>query len=140
MIMAKGESLQRGEVSLEKSSSANYDYTRTVVSIAKKNGWDLESLGLVAKDLPPAKPVVLTRKQVLERNRLVRDILNRFSRILTPPIPADLERSLKKKGPANLLPWEEEVLEKAEKWRKQIKKAKPEILEELRRAILTGPD
>lgn len=138
--MPKGESVQHSEASSGKSPSANYDYTKTVVNIAKKNGWDLDSLGLVAKDLPPAKQVTLTRKQVLERNRMVRDILKRFSRILTPPIPADLEKSLKKKGQSNLLPWEAEVLEKAEKWRKQVKKARPEILEELRRAIITSPE
>jgi len=138
--MSKRESLKRSDACSEKSSSANYDYTKTVVSIAKKNGWDLDSLGLIAKDLPSSKSVALTRKQVLERNRVVRETLKRFSRILTPPIPIDLEKSLRKKSQAKLLPWEEEVLEKAEKWRKQVKKAKPEILEELRRAILTSPD
>jgi hypothetical protein len=140
MDMPKGESFQRSEDSTGKSPSANYDYTKTVVNLAKKNGWDLDSLGLVAKDLPREAQVSLTRKQVLERNRMVRDILKRFSRILTPPIPADLEKSLKKKGITNLLPWETEVLERAEKWRKQVKKAKPEILEELRRAILSPPE
>jgi hypothetical protein len=140
MDMPKGESVQHSEASSGKSPSANYDYTKTVVSIAKKNGWDLESLGLVAKDLPPIQPEPLTRKQVMERNRMVRDILKRFSRILTPPVPTDLEKSLKKKGQSSLLPWEAEVLEKAEKWRKQVKKARPEILQELRRAILSNPE
>ncbi len=139
-VMTKGESLQKNETSSEKSAALNYDYIRTVVSIAKKNGWDLDSLGLIEKDLPPAKPATLTRKQVLEQNRQVKGILKRFSRILTPPVPTDLEQSLKKKKQENLLPWEEEVLEKAAKWRKQVKKAKPEILQELRRAILPSTD
>jgi hypothetical protein len=138
--MTKGESLQQNETSSEKSAAVNYDYIRTVVGIAKKNGWDLESLGLIEKDLPPAKPVTLTRKQVLERNRQVKGILKRFSRILTPPVPTDLEQSLRKKKHDALLPWEEEVLEKASKWRTQVKKAKPEILQELRRAILPDPE
>jgi hypothetical protein len=138
--MNKGESLQQNETSSDKSAAVSYDYIRTVVGIAKKNGWDLESLGLIEKDLPPARSVALTRKQVLERNRLVKGILMRFSRILTPPVPTDLEQSLREKKQESLLPWEEEVLEKASKWRKQVKKAKPEILQELRRAILPTPE
>lgn len=137
--MSKGESLHQNEASADKPQKA-YDYIKTVVSIARKNGWDLDSLGLIDKDLPSEKPVALTRKQVLERNRQVKGILKRFSRILTPPVPSDLEQSLRSKKTENLLPWEEEVLEKAEKWRSQVKKAKPEIVEELRRAILPSPE
>ena len=139
-VMNKGESLRQKETSAETSPTKAYDHIKTVVGIAKKNGWDLDSLGLIEKDLPPAKPAELTRKQVLERNRQVKGVLKRFSRILTPPVPSDLEQSLKKKEQDSLLPWEEEVLEKAEKWRTQVKKAKPEIVEELRRAILPTPE
>lgn len=138
-VMNKGESLQHSETSAEKSAPKAYDYIKTVVSIARKNGWDLDSLGLIEKDLPSEKTVALTRKQVLERNRQVKGILKKFSRILTPPVPNDLEQSLRNKKTENLLPWEEEVLEKAEKWRTQVKKVKPEIVEELRRAILPSP-
>jgi hypothetical protein len=140
MVMAKGESLRRDDACSGKTSSASYDYIKTVIGIARKNGWDLDSLGLIEKDLPAPKQVSLTRKQVMERNRLVKSILKRFSRILTPPVPLDLEKSIRSKGDNSLLPWETEVLEKAEKWRKQVTKAKPEILDELRRAIISTPE
>ena len=138
--MGKGDSLQRADSSSEATSSANYDYIKAAVSMAKKNGWDLESLGLITKDLPVPPTSSLTRKEVVERNRLVRSVLKRFSRILTPPVPVDLERSLRDKNPASLLPWEEEVLEKTAKWRAQFKTAKSEILDELRRAVLSPPE
>ncbi len=37
---------------------ANYDYVKTVITIAKKNGWDLESLDLIPKDLHIAGEVM----------------------------------------------------------------------------------
>lgn len=134
--MGKGDSLQRTEAASETNPASNYDYVKAVVSMAKKNGWDVESLGLITKVLPLSPTLSLTRKEAMERNRLVRTVLKRFSRILTPPVPVDLERSLREKDPKSLLPWEEEVLAKTERWRVQFKNAEGEILDELRRAIL----
>jgi hypothetical protein len=129
--MAKGESLSRGDVCRQKSAVANYNYLKEIISIATKNGWDLESLGLIPRDLPSEQPEVLTRKQVLERNRLVKGILQRFSNVLTPPAPLDLEQYIRSKGESDWLPWEKEVVEKIERWRSDVTKAKPEILKEL---------
>jgi hypothetical protein len=129
--MAKGESLSRKDVCRQKSAVANYNYLKEIILIATKNGWDLESLGLIPKDLPTEQPEVLTRKQVLERNRLVKSILQRFSNVLTPPAPLDLEQYIRSKGESDWLPWEKEVVEKIERWRSDVTKAKPEILKEL---------
>lgn len=138
--MVKGESVRRSESSSKKSGAGSYDYVKAVITIAKKNGWDLESLGIIARDLPQDKPVSLTKKQVSERNRLVKSILERFSRVLTPPVPADVEVHIRNKDARNLLPWEQEVLAKIDRWRDEVGRAKPEIAEELRRAVQTGPD
>lgn len=133
--MVKGQSLQRSDSCDEKTAAANYDRLKALITIAKKNGWDLESMGLVLKDLPASKSLSLTRKQVMEQNRLLKNILKRFSKILTPPVPLDLESHIKSKDETALLPWEAEALQKVSQWRNEISKVKPQIMEELRRAL-----
>ena len=43
--MVKGASAGRYEARSKELGGANYDYVKTVIAMAKKNGWDLESLG-----------------------------------------------------------------------------------------------
>ncbi len=133
--MVKGQSLQHSSSSDEIVAAAKYDRLKALITIAKKNGWDLESMGLVLKDLPASKSVPLSKKQVMEQNRLLKNILKRFSKILTPPVPLDLESHIKSKDENALLPWEAEALQKVRQWRNEIIKVKPEIMEELRRAL-----
>lgn len=133
--MVKGTPAGRCEARSKELGGANYDYVKTVITIAKKNGWDLESLDLIPKDLPITGELSLSRKQVTERNRLVKSIFQRFSKILTPPIPSDLEQSIRGKDPSNWLPWEKEALEKIGQWRDEIAKIRPEVLKELRCAL-----
>lgn len=133
--MVKGASVGRREARSKRLSGASYDYARTVITVAKKNGWDLETLGLIPKDLPVTAAGILSRKQITERNRLVKSIFQRFSSILTPPIPSDLERSIRSKDPEHCLPWEKEAIEKIAQWRDEIEKIRPEILNELRGAL-----
>ena len=133
--MVKAQSLQRSGSSDEKTAAAKYDRLKALITIANKNGWDLESMGLVLKDLPASKSLSLTRKQVMEQNRLLKNILKRFSKILTPPVPLDLESHIKSKDETALLPWEAEALQKVSQWRNEISKVKPLIMDELRRAL-----
>jgi hypothetical protein len=133
--MVKGESAGRCEARSKELGGANYDYVKTVITMAKKNGWDLESLDLIPKDLPTTGKLSLSRKQVTERDRLVKSIFQRFSSILTPPIPHDLEQSIRSKDACNWLPWEKEVIEKISQWRDEIAKIRPEILKELHCAL-----
>ncbi len=129
--MVKGASVGRREARSKRLSRASYDYARTVITVAKKNGWDLETLGLIPKDLPGTAAGILSRKQITERNRLVKSIFQRFSSILTPPIPSDLERSISSQDPEHWLPWEKEAMEKVGKWRDEMERIRPEILNEL---------
>jgi hypothetical protein len=136
--MVNGESLRcGGSSSNKKESKANYDYLKEIIKIAKKNGWELESLELVPKDLPALPATHLTKKEIQQRNRCVKNVLKRFCDLLTPPVPRDLEQSLRLKT-EKLLPWEEEAIEKIDKWRKDVKRLKPEILKELHRIWQSG--
>ena len=124
----------RADFSNRKSASqTNYDCLKEILKIAKRNGWDIESLGLVRRDLPVETPVKLTKKQSQERNRLIRSILKKYAEILTPPVPPDLETAIRNRDEESWLPWEMEAIEKAETWREEIRRIKPEILDQLHR-------
>ncbi|MBI5252757.1 MAG: hypothetical protein HY912_24945 [Desulfomonile tiedjei] len=134
--MVKGESICRDTDSGTRGAAAPYDRVKAMVAIAKKNGWEIERLGLIPKDLP-TEPLTLTKKQVQQRNKLVKGILEKFSRALTPPVPPDLEEYIRCKNEEDRLPWEEEALEKVEVWREEVAELRPQILGELRRALAT---
>lgn len=133
--MRKSASFDHGEARSEDFVGAKYSYAKTLITIAKKNGLDLEGLDLVPRDLPPVRDESLSKKEIAERNRLVKNIFQRFSNILTPPIPRDLEKSIKSKEPNNWLPWEKEAMEKITLWRNELATTRPEILHELSLAL-----
>ena len=58
-------------------------------------------------------------------------MLKRFSQFLTPPVPLDLEKSIRRGKPEGWLPWEAEAIEKSDVWREEVKRIKPEILKAL---------
>jgi hypothetical protein len=132
--MAKTASSRRADFSNRKSASrTDYDCLKEMLGIAKRNGWDIESLGLVRRDLPVEEPLKLTKRQSQERNRLIRSILKKYAQILTPPVPADLESAIRSRDEETWLPWEMEAIEKADTWREEVRKIKPEILDQLHR-------
>ncbi len=133
--MVQEESLHRSDLETRKSSTGQYDQLKAMVTIARRNGWDLENMGLLPADLSMTPSTSLTRKQVIAKNRLFKNALLRFSKILTSPVPADLQRHILKKDTRTLLPWEREALSKANRWRRELEKSRPHILEELRRVL-----
>ena len=135
--MVKGRSVGHGGDRREQPRGPSFDHTKTIIAMARRNGWDIEGLGLIPKNLAVIQETGLSRKQVTERNRLVKSIFKRFSRILTSPIPSDLEESIRSKAPSSWLPWEEEAIEKIGQWRNELEKIRPAILSELARAFLT---
>lgn len=133
--MVNGVPVGRGGTRFKDLGKTNYDYAKTVISMARKNGWDIQTLELIPKDLPVIAEASLSKSQVTERNRLIRRIFQRFGSVMTPPIPADLEQLIKSKDQGDWLPWEQEAMEKIGQWRDQIEKIRPEILNELRGAL-----
>ena len=99
----------------------------------------MEGLGLVSKDLPANPDRPLPKRDFQDLNRRVRNILKCFSSALTPPVPLDLEKSIRARSKDNWLPWEAEAIEKIEAWRAEVKEIKPRILEELNRVRVAGP-
>ena len=134
-MVGKASARRRTSLSSSSDSRADYDYLKEILKIAHKNGWDTHTLGLVPKDLPanPAQP--LKRREFEERNRLVKTILKRFEKVLTPPVPPDLEKSIRSKNEESWLPWQAEAIEKLDAWRQETLKMKPAILRELKRLL-----
>jgi len=133
--MVKSATCSGSDHVLSKQHDSGFDYVKIILTLARKNGWDLAGLDLVPKDLPTAGPVTLTKKQLNDHNRLVKKALQRFSKVITPPVPLDLERSILSKDQSSWLPWEREVVEKVGDWRSEIARARPEILRELGAAV-----
>jgi hypothetical protein len=114
--------------------STQYERIKAIIAIAKKNGWEIEGLGLIPKILP-IEAATLTNKQIRQRDKLIKSILEKYSRALTPPVPSDLEKTIRSKTVQDQLPWEKEVLEKMDCWRNDVAAIRPLILGELRRAL-----
>ncbi|MBI4962759.1 MAG: hypothetical protein HY913_05725 [Desulfomonile tiedjei] len=130
-MVAKAGSPRQNAISSVNAGPGAYDDLKAILALATKNGWDVESLGLISKDLRPTEHSPLTRKQKLERDRLVKSIFRRFSSFLTPPVPPDLEQSILSRAKETWLPWEREVIERITSWRLEMSKVKPTILAEL---------
>ena len=130
-MVAKARSLRQNDISSLHAGTTAYDDLKDIVTLAKKNGWDLECLGLIPKDLHRPQPTPLTKKQKVERDRLVKSIFKRFSSVLTPPVPSDLEKSILNRDKTSWLPWEREAIERITSWRHEMNKVKPQILAEL---------
>jgi hypothetical protein len=135
-MAGKTSARRRGPSSTPSYSGANYDYLKEIVKLAKKNGWDMHALGLVPRDFPSNLAAPVSKREYQERNRLLKNILKRFDRLLTPPVPPDLERSIRNRKEDRWLPYEAEAIEKIEAWREQVIKVKPELLRELRGLLM----
>lgn len=116
-----------------------YDYIKAVLKLAKRNGWDLESLDLIPKDVHLMEAEQLTRKETLQRDRMVKRVFQRYGKALSSSVPSDLEKSIRLREPSTWLPWEKEVMDKVRKREEQLSKIRPELVNELRQALLNLP-
>jgi len=137
--MVKATPAREKDLLSSENVTDDYDYLKTIIKLAKRNGWDLESLDLIPKDVRLTEAERLTRKEILERDRLVKRVFQRYGKVLTPSVPTDLEKSIRLREPSTWLPWEKEVMEKVRSWEEQVARIKPEFLNELRHAILNFP-
>lgn len=62
----------------------------------------------------------LTKKRIKEVFRFLRRIEREYSSCATPPIPEELEQSIRSRDDSQWLPWELEAIEKIEGWREEL--------------------
>lgn len=62
----------------------------------------------------------LTKKQMKQLFRFLRKIENHYEECCTPPIPDELEKSIRERESDKWLPWELEAIEKVDAWREEL--------------------
>jgi hypothetical protein len=109
----------------------NYKYLKRLINKALREGTPLEDLHLIEKQPPQRKTRQLSRKDLLRILSTIRRIKNRYQELLESPVPHELERDILAKSPEERLPWEEEALEKADKWRAEVEAVRLQVRREL---------
>lgn len=66
----------------------------------------------------------LTKKQMKQLFRFLRKIEHHYEECCTPPIPAELEKSIRGRESDQWLPWELEAIEKVDAWREELQERK----------------
>ncbi len=62
----------------------------------------------------------LTKKQMKQLFRFLRKIEHHYEECCSPPIPEELENSIRNRDSSQWLPWELEAIEKIEVWREEL--------------------
>ncbi|MFH1113538.1 MAG: hypothetical protein V1792_06420 [Pseudomonadota bacterium] len=66
----------------------------------------------------------LTKKQMKQLFRFLRKIEHHYEECCTPPIPDELEKSIRGKESDRWLPWELEAIQKVDAWREEVQERK----------------
>ena len=66
----------------------------------------------------------LSKKQMKQLFRFLRKIEHHYEECCTPPIPEELEKSIRAKDSSRWLPWELEAIEKVDTWREELQERK----------------
>lgn len=66
----------------------------------------------------------LNRRQLALVRRFIRGLKVRDAECLTPPVPAELEASLRIRERSTWLPWELEAIQKIDRWRTDVARIK----------------
>jgi hypothetical protein len=91
----------------------NYDYLKKLIQDLKaENGTSLrkEIFGEDERDR------TLTKKQMKQLFRFLRKIEHHYEECCNPPIPEELEKSIRSRDSSEWLPWEMEAIEKVDVW------------------------
>ncbi len=66
----------------------------------------------------------LTKREMKQLFKFLRKIENHYEECRTPPIPVELEKSIRSRETTDWLPWELEAIEKVDGWRSRLKDQK----------------
>jgi hypothetical protein len=114
-----------------KDFKSNYNQLKRIINQAIKQGSPVETLGLISKSPAGRAPRQLTREDLLRLLKIIRRIKSRYSELLQPPVPRELERDILAKAESERLPWEVEALEKIECWRRDVQAVRAQVQKEL---------
>ncbi len=96
----------------------NYLFLCELINCRGKNSSATEGLcGLASADLSRMRPKLNQRQKKMLRGFL-QGLKERDTELLDPPVPDELEASIRIKKRSGWLPWEAEAIRKIELWRK----------------------
>ncbi|HMK36453.1 MAG TPA: hypothetical protein VK463_15370 [Desulfomonilaceae bacterium] len=110
----------------------NYKYLKKLIQDLKvENGTSLRR-EIFGEDEPDR---VLTKKQMKQLFRFLRKIENHYEECCNPPIPEELEKSIRTRESSQWLPWEMEAIEKVDAWREALNDRKMYARQMLQKAL-----
>lgn len=77
----------------------------------------------------------LDQKKMQGLSRVLRKVERHYRELSTPPIPTELEGSIRSRDDSEWLPWEMEAIEKVDAWRQELQERKSEGREMLLKAL-----
>ena len=110
---------------------SNYRHLKRLIDSALKHGTPIEELKLVPRHPAGKAPRPLSREDLIKLLHIIRRIKTRYQRLLQCPVPWELERDILAKLPEQRLPWEDEALEKVDRWRSDVKAVRAQVQKEL---------
>lgn len=110
----------------------NYHYLKKLIQDLKGENGSSVKKEIFGEEEPARN---LTKKQMKELFRFLRKIEHHYEECCTPPIPEELENSIRLKDQSEWLPWEREAIEKAEAWRAELQDRKLKARQMLNNAL-----
>ncbi len=77
----------------------------------------------------------LTKKEMKLLFKFMRKLETHYDESSTPPIPKELEKSIKNRAHSTWLPWESEAIQKVEAWRKEVQEKRDNARDMLNSAL-----
>jgi hypothetical protein len=105
----------------------NYKYLKKLIQNLK-----VENSDSVKKELfgDSEQARTFNKKDMKQLSKFLRKIEHHYEELCNPPIPLELEKSIRARSKDKWLPWELEAIQKIDDWRKELeeKKGKAKLL------------
>lgn len=99
----------------------NFNYLKKLIQDLKVENSDSVKKEIFG-DTEPTKP--FTKKEMKQLFKYLRKIEHHYEELSTPPIPNELEKSIRNRAKKDWLPWELEAIQKIEIWREEFESKK----------------
>jgi len=101
--------------------NGNFKYLKKLIQELKVENTDSLKKELFG-DTEPVKP--LNKKDMKQLFKFLRKIEHHYEELSNPPIPKELEKSIRSRAKTDWLPWELEAIQKIDVWREEFETKK----------------
>ncbi|HTY22973.1 MAG TPA: hypothetical protein VMC85_07575 [Desulfomonilaceae bacterium] len=110
----------------------NYRYVKKLIQELKVENQESLKRDIFGAD---ERKRTLTKKEMQDLARSLRRIELQYAECAKPPIPKELESSIRRRNDTDWLPWELEAIEKVDVWREELQSKREKIRQMLDRAL-----